>query len=234
MKFAIKRTMKRTLSVACALLKSTCQAVYLLFSDQLRRLTTLRIGSHRAALAALLLAPLAVQAAETPIDWNKAQTAAFGAHDIKIGGVLGERIGLTIDGNIRQLEIDRDFIKPFREKTLPQGRLNGARCVETGNLIEAIALLAALKKDPALHQLGAKMVADLIACQEPDGYLGTFPQEGRGRPAFWDTEDVSLIILGLLTWHELFGDSKALLAAQKSMDYTIATWTFKGMAFIGT
>lgn len=181
-----------------------------------------------------LAATLAVRAAEISIDWNKAQQAAFGARDIKVAGVLNERIDRTINGNIRQLEVDRDFIKPFREKKLPvQGGLKGARAIETGNLIEAVALLAALRKDQALYDSGAKMVAELIACQEPDGYLGTFPKEMRGRKAGWDTEDVANMILGLLAWHELYGTPGALEAARKSMEHMIATWDFKGTPFIG-
>ena len=51
--------MKHTLTVACILLRSAWQAGCRPFSDQFRRLSTLRSGSLRLALTALLLAPLA-------------------------------------------------------------------------------------------------------------------------------------------------------------------------------
>ena len=50
--------MKTTLTVACFFLKSAWQAVCRPFSDQFRRLSTLRSGSLRSALTALLLAML--------------------------------------------------------------------------------------------------------------------------------------------------------------------------------
>ena len=53
--------MKTTLTVACFCLKSAWQVACRPFSDQFRRLSTLRSGSLRSALTALLLAPLAVE-----------------------------------------------------------------------------------------------------------------------------------------------------------------------------
>jgi arylsulfatase A-like enzyme len=59
--------MKPTLNVACFFLKSAWQAVCRPFWDQFGRLSTLRSGSLRSALAALLLAPLAaLHAADAP------------------------------------------------------------------------------------------------------------------------------------------------------------------------
>ena len=58
---------KTTLTVACISLKSAWQAVCRPFSDQFGRLPTLRSGSLRSALTALLLAPLAALQAQTAI-----------------------------------------------------------------------------------------------------------------------------------------------------------------------
>ena len=61
--------MKHTLTVACFFSKSAWQAVCRPFSDQFRRLSTLRSGSLCSALAALLLAPLsALNGAEISTD----------------------------------------------------------------------------------------------------------------------------------------------------------------------
>lgn len=63
--------MKHKLTVACIFLKSACQAVLRSFSDQFHGRSTLRIGSLRSALTALLLAPLAeVDAAEVRADYD--------------------------------------------------------------------------------------------------------------------------------------------------------------------
>ena len=60
--------METPLPVACFYLKSAWQAVCRPFSDQFRRLSTLRSGSLRSALATLLLAPLAALHAESTPD----------------------------------------------------------------------------------------------------------------------------------------------------------------------
>lgn len=63
--------MKLTLTVACIILKSAWQAVCRPSCDQLRRLSSLRSGSLRTALIALLLAPLpGTHAADAdPLAW---------------------------------------------------------------------------------------------------------------------------------------------------------------------
>jgi acetyl esterase/lipase len=72
--------MKATLTVACFFSKSAWQAVCRPFSDQFRRLSTLRSGSLCSALGALLLAPLAaVHAADNPISiWPQGAPGALG------------------------------------------------------------------------------------------------------------------------------------------------------------
>jgi len=64
MKAATIMSMKHTLTVACIILKSAWQAVCRPSLIHLRRLSSLRSGSLRSALTALLLAPLAALHAE--------------------------------------------------------------------------------------------------------------------------------------------------------------------------
>jgi hypothetical protein len=169
------------------------------------------------------------EAAQTT-DWRKAQKAAFGAHDMVLGGVIGKRIDLTVDGNIRKLEIDRDFIRPFREKTMPPPPK--MRAIQTGFTVEGIAYLAALRQDEELLALGAGMLNDLMATQEADGYLGALPRDHRGRKVGWDTEELGINLNALVTWHELYGTPGALRAAERLADYVIANWSWQGTHFL--
>jgi arylsulfatase A-like enzyme len=166
---------------------------------------------------------------QTP-DWQAAQQAAFGAHDIVVGGAIGERIDLTVDGNIRKLEIDRDFISPFREKTMPPPPK--MRAIQTGFTVEALAYLAALRQDEDLLALGSGMLNSLMATQEADGYLGALPKDHRGRKVAWDTEELGINLNALVTWHHLYGTPGALEAAERLADYVIANWSWQGIHFL--
>jgi len=62
--------MKPIFTVACIFLKSVWQAVCQPFLIQLRRLSSLRYGSLRPALTALLFAPLSALRSADPPDTN--------------------------------------------------------------------------------------------------------------------------------------------------------------------
>ena len=63
-------------------------------------------------------------------------------------------------------------------------------------------------------------VADLIACQDDDGYLGPFPRERRMiGPKLWDLWGQYHCMLGLLLWYRETGDGKALAACRRTADY---------------
>ena len=190
----------------------------------------LTAGAILSILTVVLSVAVAAGEAVRGTDWKKAEQAAFGAHDIRLEGVIGKRIDLTVDGNIRKLDIDRDFIRPFREKTMPPPPK--MRAIQTGFTVEAIAYLAALRNDEDLLALGARMLNDLMATQEADGYLGALPKDYRGRKVSWDTEELGINLNALVTWHELYGTRGALKAAERLADYVIANWSWPGTHFL--
>ncbi|MDX9868745.1 MAG: hypothetical protein RBT78_12570, partial [Kiritimatiellia bacterium] len=56
---------------------------------------------------------------------------------VNVGGEIGRRIDITITNNLYKLEVDRDFLEPFRNKTR-----RGAS-IGLGKLIEQATRLAA-------------------------------------------------------------------------------------------
>ena len=74
------------------------------------------------------------------------------------------------------------------------------------------------------------MAADLIACQEPDGYLGTYVPEkrfGLYEGADWDVWSHKYNMIGLLTYYQYTGNRPALDCCRKMADLLIATFPGK-------
>jgi hypothetical protein len=97
-----------------------------------------------------------------------------------------------------------------------------------GKYLTGATQVLRLTHDPKLKAYLAKFVADLVALQAEDGYLGPFPRENRldGKGSgdvwknygTWDVWGHYHIMLGLLLWHEDTGDPQALQCAVKIGD----------------
>ena len=70
------------------------------------------------------------------------QTGLPGCSSISMGGEYGRRVSITIANNLLQLDIEKDFLAPLREKT---GAFTGV-----GALLNAASLLACADIDGAL------------------------------------------------------------------------------------
>ena len=87
-----------------------------------------------------------------------------------------------------------------------------------------------LHGDAALKAKLDRVAADLIACQEPDGYLGTYVPEkrfGLYEGADWDVWSHKYNLIGLLTYYQYTGNQPALTACRKMADLLIATFPAK-------
>jgi DUF1680 family protein len=93
-------------------------------------------------------------------------------------------------------------------------------------LISAVQALR-MSEDPRLRQRVKEVVAELIASQAEDGYLGPFPKNDRLRKN-WDLWGHYHVICALMLWHEQTGDAAALGAARKAADLVCATYLDAG------
>ena len=147
------------------------------------------------------------QRAFTPVDIRQ----------VEVGGEIGRRIDVTVNNNLLVMDLDKDFLQPFREREAESGY------VGLGKTVDALARLAAYTGDNRLIEKKNKVVGEIIALQEPDGYLGFFKESSRLN-SLWDIHEMSYLIYGLITDYELFGNEKALAAAVKGANYLIDGW----------
>ena len=149
----------------------------------------------------------------------------------ELGGVLGTRLRAAIDGwllpappaNPAMLQMFRDRDRLPRRNLLPwSGEFIGKH-------LTAGTLVWRLTRDTRLRASLAGLVAELIAAQGEDGYLGAHPTSVRlvGETVeggkLWDVWGHYHCILGLLLWHKEAGDAAALEAAVRAGD---CVWEF--------
>ena len=137
--------------------------------------------------------------------------------EAQVGGEIGRRIEVTIKNNLLKADLDRDFLEPFRQRNAKSGYIG------LGKTVEALARFAAYSSDPAVIAKRDAVVAEIIALQEPDGYIGFFEKDAR-LFSLWDIHEMAYLILGLMADYELSGNSQALDAARKAADYIVRGW----------
>ena len=134
--------------------------------------------------------------------------------DIQLGGEIGRRIDVTVQNNLLVIDVENDFLAPFRAKEA-QGGFAGL-----GMLIDAMARLAYHTGDAGLVARKEQVVAAAIACQEEDGYLGMMREDAR-IAQLWDVHEMAYLILGFTSDYTLFREDRSLDAARKLADYLV-------------
>lgn len=125
---------------------------------------------------------------------------------VSLGGEYGRRVSITIENNLLQLDIEKDFLVPLREKA---GAFTGV-----GALLNAASLLAAQTTDPRVVAIRDQLAESILSLQEPDGYIGSKAGDKR----LWEPFDVDegyQILAGLVTHHRLTGRGDTLEAARR-------------------
>jgi uncharacterized protein len=99
-----------------------------------------------------------------------------------------------------------------------------------GKWMHAATLAWAYTGDPRLKEKLDGAAAELVSCQEADGYLGTYlPKQRFGLfpEADWDVWSHKYNLMGLLTYYQYTGNKAALEACRKMGDLLIATFPKK-------
>ncbi|MBO4345836.1 MAG: glycoside hydrolase family 127 protein [Victivallales bacterium] len=149
--------------------------------------------------------------------------------DVRIGGLLGERVETTIRENLFKLDVENDFLMPFRRKD--------GKCdyVGLGKLLDAAVHFAQYTADSEAIAFKEHLFREIIATQEDDGYIGSMPS---GKRIFWpfDLHDESHIVSALLEDYRVFGTPACLKAAKNLLSLIMDSYRFmpkEGMILYG-
>ncbi|MCX7048523.1 MAG: glycoside hydrolase family 127 protein [Candidatus Sumerlaeota bacterium] len=91
-----------------------------------------------------------------------------------------------------------------------------------GKFLHAATLAWVNTGDPELKAKIDRVAAELIKCQDADGYLGTYLPEKHWTS--WDVWIHKYDLIGLLTYHQYTGDASALAASRKIGDLLVNTF----------
>ena len=150
----------------------------------------------------LLVALVPLAAAET------SRRPTVDLRDVKVGGEIGRRIGVTVDNNLLVLDADSDFLDPFRKRD------RKSRYIGPGKLIDSMVRLAAHTGNQDLQERKDYVIAETLATQDRDGYIGLMPPEHR-MWSLWDIHEAVYIVNGLVSDYEFFGNRQSLDAARR-------------------
>ena len=146
---------------------------------------------------------------------------------IHVGGLIGDRINMTIDNNFFKIDHEKDFMQYFLSKQ--SGGITGD-FVAMGMLIDAAVHFAKYRGDNTLIEAKNKLVKTIIDSQQDDGYIGYYEQNRRLWEG-WDIHEIGFIITGLINDYRYFGAEKSLQAAIKAADYVLSRWHLKPDTF---
>lgn len=133
-------------------------------------------------------------------------------------GFLGEKLAASYEHRILAQDVER-LVAPFRTRT-------EARCWQTefwGKWFTSAVLAYRYRPEPGLKAKLDRAVADLLATQTPDGYIGNYSDEKRLEQ--WDIWGRKYCLLGLLAYHDLTGDPKPLAASRRLADHLLRELT---------
>jgi len=145
--------------------------------------------------------------------------------EVRVEGWLGARIDVNERNRLRVVDTE-PLLAGYRKKPGEQPWIGE----HIGKWLHAATLAWAYSGDEALRRKLDSVAAELIATQEPDGYLGTYVPEKRFGifdGADWDVWSHKYNLIGLLTYYRYTGNQPALAASRKIGDLLIATFPAK-------
>ncbi|WP_309707789.1 beta-L-arabinofuranosidase domain-containing protein [Armatimonas sp.] len=141
---------------------------------------------------------------------------------VKLTGWLGKRV--VVNEATRLLNVDLvPLLAGYKQRPGSHPWIGE----HIGKWLHAATLAWQNTGDEKLKEKLAGAVKELIACQEADGYLGTYVKGqrfGLYKGADWDVWSHKYCLIGLLTWWEYTKDAAALACCQRMGDLLCATF----------
>ena len=130
---------------------------------------------------------------------------------------IGSRIDVNESNRLVELDVNR-LLEGYRKRPGRQS-YDGEH---VGKWLHAATLAWVNTGDPALRQKLDYVAAELVKCQLPDGYLGTYLDKDRWTE--WDVWSHKYNLIGLLTYVRYTGNMEPLQACRKMGDLLCATF----------
>jgi uncharacterized protein len=152
--------------------------------------------------------------------------SSLGISQVQAGGEIGRRIDLALRKNFLALDLDEDFLRPFRNPQPVEKLEKLDRFTGLGLLIDAAVLFAKSSNDTTVIARKDRLVAETIKTQTLEGWIGAFTEEPDGAHLWreWAFHDASYIVYGLASESRYFGNEASLEAARKLADYLMKRW----------
>jgi uncharacterized protein len=140
----------------------------------------------------------------------------------ELSGEIGRRIHDLIYKNYMTIDLERDFIEPFR--TRPPA--DGQRYIGVGKVIDAGSMFAAYTGDEKVRERTARLIEELMKTRDADGYLGHMKAEPGAKQNYinWILHDQEYTVLGLADNWRYCGEKKSLACACQVADYILKTF----------
>jgi len=152
-----------------------------------------------------------------PIVPNKIADKYVSAQYQNIGGYLGYRLDVNLEK--RLLKIDSaTLLSGFKKRPGAQTWIGE----HVGKFLFSASKTYAYTHDARIKHLMDDMARKYIACQMPDGYLGTYLYQDRWTA--WDVWAHKYAIIGLLNYYSVTGYKPALETAERAADLICRTF----------
>ena len=141
---------------------------------------------------------------------------------VQLNGLLGDRYAASEHGRLPVVDED-ELLEGFRHRPGKQAWIGE----HVGKWLHAASLTYLAHHDPALRMKMDRVVRGLLATQDPDGYLGTYPAGKRfslAPDSDWDVWVHKYCIIGLLAYYQATHVPVALKSARRIGDLLVRTF----------
>jgi DUF1680 family protein len=139
----------------------------------------------------------------------------------QLGGIFADRMRVNVEGRLLHID-EQAFISPFAHRD-SSGHFDAAWLGEhAGKFLDAACNCLRYKDNAELGRIAGRVAKALIASQESDGYLGTYPATRRWTG--WDVWVHKYTLIGLLSYYELSADPAVLHACHAMGDLLARTF----------
>jgi uncharacterized protein len=137
----------------------------------------------------------------------------------ELGGEIDRRIGDLVRRNYMVLELDRDWLDKFRNRT--DRRTTRNIYYGIGKVLDAGSLFAQYTGEPAVAERAQYIMDQLRSSRDPDGYLGFWNVEpgNHQNVVNWILHEQEYINLALVRNYRATGNPQALADARIMADY---------------